>query len=598
MPGDRFFPPSDRVATYEYQLGLDRLGSEDPRSPGVLWGDPSLCASVEAFCRFRDSSTNFAISFSEWVDDVELATIGRSFVEDLLLIGVPRDFYCYSLVRHDEAPVPETERDKALPRRSGLHGKIPKIRLPNGRFLQPMYSPKDRMLTTLFFADLAIRTNRSCFLDPGRQRDKSDQDTDSDTLLAKALIIAAVECAPRHPDGSLDPLAALMSLGSLGNLNLDVAKGVAGRRGLAIRFTGQSKSIRLFDGDFRDLGNFLETHKNTKQHETNRMAQEPHREEFFPDGSLIRTPEFAKRIATALAQWRLKRADYNRRRYGLDRPTITFGGLFVPCRPTGDPRGVALVGTTNGAPRNGSRSAENTAGDCALPAPGCDEPGPEHDQPNPDRLQPKLGRNHSSVAQPGLPASTSAVMRGPGAMASTPMRGPGPYMPETGAENSSDDQPITARENPPSTNTSHGTDTEKQSTETGLDPIPPGAHPRHRSPGNAVASIAAENVRRIHRALERARNALERARNALERGARALGEKNRVLDLLAAEISQAGGLDCSSAPLDREALLRGGSLRVVQREARVEPPKLITATWEELENAFKKGVRTDDGIHF
>ena len=331
MPLDRFFRWSARVARFRYLLGLDRKPEMETRDPRVLEGDPGRCAELEERNRLDNVSTNFAIGWQEWLADTEMVNVGREYVEELLLIGIPRTHYAYVLVAHDEdEPTPSAiVSDKPAQKRSGLHGKIVNLRFPSGGFLQPLYSPIDRLLTTLFFSDQSIRKNWSSPLDPGRERNGLCLNQHGDLAKVRSNIQATVNSANRLDDGTPDPIAILEKLHGFGFKEVFATSGVAGRQGIYVCFDDYPNPVPFFGESYAALHNFIKTQETTENEHTNCSSKRSRREGYFPGGQLIRTGDGAARISRGLEEWRAKRAVFNRRRYGIDRPTLVFGGFLV-----------------------------------------------------------------------------------------------------------------------------------------------------------------------------------------------------------------------------------------------------------------------------
>jgi hypothetical protein len=325
-------------------------------------------------------STNFAIGWQEWLADTEMVNVGREYVEELLLIGIPRTHYAYVLVAHDEdEPTPSAiVSDKPAQKRSGLHGKIVNLRFPSGGFLQPLYSPIDRLLTTLFFSDQSIRKNWSSPLDPGRERNGLCLNQHGDLAKVRSNIQATVNSANRLDDGTPDPIAILEKLHGFGFKEVFATSGVAGRQGIYVCFDDYPNPVPFFGESYAALHNFIKTQETTENEHTNCSSKRSRREGYFPGGQLIRTGDGAARISRGLEEWRAKRAVFNRRRYGIDRPTLVFGGFLVaPDR--GIPGGL---GRLDGMAAQPECDAEGPVGG----RPGCDCPSVSSSSVQPNTL--------------------------------------------------------------------------------------------------------------------------------------------------------------------------------------------------------------------
>jgi hypothetical protein len=324
MPDDHFFSPNAPVSDYRYLLGLDTDPSEDPRSPREVEGDPGLCAWLEARSRFENSSTNFVISWTEWLEDSVQRTFVRKYVEEGLLIGVPRNFYVYTLTAHDE---PVRGADGTV-KRSSCHAKILGLRLPSGGYLQPFYPKRDRLLTTLFLADAAIKNNWTSPLDPGRERLEFDGHKYSKIRPTKLIIDNAVKAAPRLPGGAPDPVAIVTALRGLYNGDIFPTTGVLGKRGIALHFDDHPKPVRFFGEEYAALHQLITMNSGPKN-DDNGTTKNRRSEEFFPHGILKRDDKSAENIARGLNEYLAARATFNFRRYHLDRPTLVLGGFTV-----------------------------------------------------------------------------------------------------------------------------------------------------------------------------------------------------------------------------------------------------------------------------
>ena len=324
MPSDRFFLPGARVSAYPYQLGLDRTAEEETRNPRVLWGDPGLATKVEEWAanRWASPSTNFALNFSEKLDDCEALARGREYVEDTLLVGVPETKYIYTLIAHDEAASSEVT---GLGKRTSLHGKIVNFIIPEGKALQPMYSPRDRFLTTILFSVWAIQNNWSHPLDEDRVRCFKSHHKYGDVAELKRAIDARIKKANRLPDGKPDPVAIMEELVACGFSDVDRNLGLLGKRGVALQVDGHESPIRLFGPEYETLHSYIEKTENIQNHEYEKRTGHVSRREFFAGGHLERTDESLSRLSSALTTWRASRARHNRQRYNLDCKTMDMG---------------------------------------------------------------------------------------------------------------------------------------------------------------------------------------------------------------------------------------------------------------------------------
>jgi hypothetical protein len=326
-PGDSFFAPYARVSGLGYQLGLDRDPEVETRTPRVLHGDPALCEHLEKSNRLSNRSTNFSINWSEWISDWDAAEIGRQYVEEVLLVGVPSGRYAYSLIAHDEK-VPEGRDESFVKRnkRTSVHGKIVNTRFPGGGYLQPMYSPRDRMLTGIYFAHIAIERNWSHPLDPERVRNVAGHHVRGAVSDFKRRVVEGAASAPRLPSGEHDPIALLAGLQQLGISDVYATKGLHGKPGIYVRLDDHPRRIRFFGPEFGVLHDYINKQEDPKN-EHQRCHQRSHRENCFPGGYLDRSPEHAARIQCCLDTLLANRAEFNRKRYRIDLPTLAFAGL-------------------------------------------------------------------------------------------------------------------------------------------------------------------------------------------------------------------------------------------------------------------------------
>jgi hypothetical protein len=323
MPLDRIVPQTADCADFAYLLGLDRLPEEEIRNPRAIWGDPRLCALLEASSRFKSRSTNLILCFEEWLSDQSLLEVSREYVEECLLKGVPTSDYAYAVIVHDE-PCDKASPIKSGRKRSAAHIKIINMRLPSGGFLQPFYPKRDRMLTTLFLADKCIKNGWSFPLDPGRLRAVSTYRKVTKVTQAKSYIDSVVKAAPREANGKPDPLAILMNLHAIGLRGIEAVKGPLGRPGVRFRLSDHPKPLRFFGPDYAALNHSIQK-DNERTNKHRKPDQIRKGEDFFPLGELIRTPEYAKRIASSLKQWLGRRAILHTKRYGLNRPPLVLG---------------------------------------------------------------------------------------------------------------------------------------------------------------------------------------------------------------------------------------------------------------------------------
>ena len=325
-PGDSFFPPGARVSGLTYQLGLDRRPEVETRNPRVLHGDPSLCQRLEETNRLSNRSTNFSVNWSEWIPDQEAAEIGRQYVEEVLLVGVPSNRYAYTLVVHDEK-VPEV-RDESLAKnrkRTSVHGKIINTRFPGGGYLQPMYLPRERLLTTLYFAHLAIERNWSHPLDPERARNVASHHVHGPVTTLRRAVVEQAELASRPHPGEPDLLALMAGLHELGISDVYATEGLFGKPRIDVQLGNHPRRIGFSGPKFGQLHDYIKKHDQPKNEHQGRTQRSPD-QDYFPGGYLNRSPDHAARILSALKQRLAKRAEFNRERYRIDAPTLVIGG--------------------------------------------------------------------------------------------------------------------------------------------------------------------------------------------------------------------------------------------------------------------------------
>ena len=337
MPVSRSFSPLANVSRLPYQLGLDRLASEDTRCPRVGFGDPRLCHELEEASESKNSSTNLVISFEEWLPDSELIDIGRSYVEECLMIGISPNRFAYTLIIHDEN-LRDKETSQIRGKRSAIHIKIIPLDLISGRRLQAYYAARDWFLTMLFLNDLAIRKGLSSPLDRSRERHGTRYRKPHKVDMAKAMIRSALCSTKRLPDGTPDPMAMLRKLRELGLEAVERASGKLGKRGVKFRFADHDKPLRLFGEHPTALNKYIEKyHESTTEHQQN--AKRRRIQDLFTDGYLDRSPERAARIRTALQYWTEERRKFHALRYKSLVATRVPGKL--------DPSGIAGGGLRN-----------------------------------------------------------------------------------------------------------------------------------------------------------------------------------------------------------------------------------------------------------
>lgn len=325
-PGDSFFAPGVRVSGLTYQLGLDRHPEEETRNPRVLHGDPSLCQRLEETNRLSNRSTNFSINWSEWIPDLEAAAVGRQYVVEVLLVGVPPGRYAYTLIAHDEK-IPDG-RDESLAKnrkRTSVHGKIINTRFPGGGYLQPIYPPRERLLTTLYFAHLAIERNWSHPLDPERARNVASHHVHGPVTTFRRAVVEQAELASRPNSGEPGVLALMAGLQELGISDVYATRGLFGKPGIDVQLGDHPNRIRFSGPKFEPLHDYIQTHDKPKNEHQGHTERSPG-EEYFPGGYLNRSPEHAARILYGLKQHLAYRAQYNRQRYRIDAPTLVIGG--------------------------------------------------------------------------------------------------------------------------------------------------------------------------------------------------------------------------------------------------------------------------------
>ena len=328
-PGDSYFSPDARVSGLCYQLGLDRNPELETRNPRVLHGDPGLCQLLETTNRLANRSTNFSINWSEKITDREAAEIGRHYVEEVLLVGVPPSRYAYSLIAHDEQVREGPDESLAHNRnRTSVHGKIINTRFPGGGYLQPMYSPRDRMITTLYFARMAIERNWSHPLDPERSRNVASHHVHGPITKFRRIVVEAAASASRLPSGEPDSIALLKNLEQVGISDIYATKGLHGKPGIYVRLDDHPRRIRFFGAEFGALNEYINNHEKP-ENEHQRCPNNSLGETCFPGGYLDRSAKYTSRILFRLNQLTANRAEFNRQRYRIDFPALAVGGLDI-----------------------------------------------------------------------------------------------------------------------------------------------------------------------------------------------------------------------------------------------------------------------------
>jgi hypothetical protein len=329
MSLDRYFSRRARAAKFKYLLGLGRGRdpSKDPRSPRVIWFNPGFCARLEKFNPHRNSSTNFVISLPELVSDSELLEITRSYIEDYIMAGVPPAFYACVVIAHRER-----RKGTANGKRSAAHIKIVNLRLPAGGHLQPFYPRRERFMTTLFLADLALKKNWPSPLDPGRERLGNNDHKHCDILPIKRAVDEVVKAAKRRSDGTPDPENIMRELRALGIEKISPTKGVVRKKGITFRLTDHPKPVRFFGPEYASVHDLLNSNKEPPDDQT-KPSKKSQAEEYFPNGVLERTKESADKIASGLERWRKARIKFNTRKYKLKDPVLMVGGYALDPDP-------------------------------------------------------------------------------------------------------------------------------------------------------------------------------------------------------------------------------------------------------------------------
>lgn len=383
MPAVKFFTVDARVSGFAYQLGLDRLPEEETRSPQVQHGDPAICAELEKINPFKKTSTNFAISWLEYVPGRPVRDTCCELTEDVLLIGVPGTRYIYSVVEHEETATPKVQaRAPGSTKRSAGNTKVVTVLLPSGGHLEPIYPKREIQLVVLYLALLSIRNGWASPMDRGRERNGHWLGSHPDLSEAMRLIEQYARNAERLPDGSPDAQSILGAWRKLGVDEVYPTTSPTGRRGISMVAEGHPKRVRFFGREFEAVHKFLKP-KEIIKNESHRSNQES-REALFPGGYLVRDTEHTDRIEAALKQWLGRRADHNRKRFNIGRtPFVAVG--FAPSGPGNPPdRREQLLG----APAEGKRGAQV--------APGRIEAGRKPDTPEPIyRDQVKRKENHA-----------------------------------------------------------------------------------------------------------------------------------------------------------------------------------------------------------